>query len=194
MKKLRREDFVVGQEVALVHMVMGRNEEPSIVPAKVTSIGRKHLTVAPEGSPWEYQFDMTDMFRQKTGTAREYYLFLDMYDARQFIQRREAIMRLRRFTQWEDLDDDEIKAIDRIVSQRRGGLYCAMAATDSYIWVAHDSTEEGAKEALVRQYFEFFNRPDNEEDSDVLTVEEFEEEFDIEVFPVIPGHGAEKEL
>lgn len=188
MKKLKKEDFYVGQEVVLLHMTIGRLETPSISTGKVTSIGRKYINV--DENYRTIRFDMTNDFKESSSYLPSYYLFLTVEDAQEKIYMREFYIRICNYNKWNMLNYDEAKAVERIVFERRGTLYCAMAVTESYCWVAHDVTEEDAKAALVNKYNNFFELLGK----DKMSVKDFEKEHTIEVFPIISGSGSQIEI
>lgn len=76
---MNKSDFLVGQKVYL-KTIKGNYcwEREHIIPAVVTKIGRKYITVAvgENGDGFEYQFDHTDRFRQCTKYSPDYALYL----------------------------------------------------------------------------------------------------------------------
>lgn len=157
--------------------------------AKVTKIGRKYISIE-AGYCHEIKFDITNDFKEVSDYSQSFYLFLTVEDAQERIYMREFFVRICNFRQWDILSYDEAKEIERIVFERRGALYCAMAASESYCWVAHDVTEEDAKATLVKQYNDFFEN----EGSNKMSLQDFEKEYTIEVFPIIPGGGGQIEI
>lgn len=180
-KKHGKKDFKVGQEVVLVQ----RNGEYSIIKGKVSKVGNKYIYVVPPRR-WEIKFNISNDFKQVSDGLDPYHLFLTEIEANAYIKRQVGLMRIRKFSQWDLLTNDEIRAIDRIITDRRGALYCAQMVSETFAWVAHDESEESAKETLLQNFNDFFGS-----DS---TMEEVESEYKIETFQIIPGHGGYIEI
>ena len=93
---MNKSDFHVGQKVYL-KSISGKIDPwkyEKVFEGTVTKIGRKFVSVKCHG--WEYQFDFTDNFRQKTEFCADYVLFLTEQAVRDYWQMEYLMREMRK--------------------------------------------------------------------------------------------------
>lgn len=124
---MRKEDFKKGQRVVL-YCTNGRSsakmvlEERRILPAVVKSVGRKYITVSPENSCFDIQFDIENNFREK-GNWPQYILFLNNEDVINEAKRIELQMDIKNFFNSRNVDNLSLTDLKRVYEIiKRGSL------------------------------------------------------------------------